>query len=414
MFQELVSTNGPLKDAELEAFVHEALGEEKVDGKRVLCVIPDGTRSMPMPAMFRAVCASLLPRVAQLDMIIALGTHPPMSDDEINELVGITAEERATTYSAVAIHNHEWDNPDALTQIGVISKDEMNEITGGVLVDEVAVNINKRVLDCDVALIVGPVFPHEIVGMSGGNKYFFPGIGGREILDFFHWLGALITNPKIIGVKHTPVRAVVDRAASFIPVEKRAFCVNVKSKECGGVFFGTPEDAWSAAADLAAKTHIKYHDAPYESVLTLCPEMYYELWVAGKCMYKLEPVVADGGELIIYGPHITDISVTHGEILKRIGYHTRDYFTANMDKFADVPGGVMTHSTLVRGIGTYVDGVEKPRVQVTLATSLSEETCHALNLGYRDPATINPEDWENAPGRLLVPKAGEILHRLKA
>jgi len=59
------------------------------------------------------------------------------------------------------------------------------------------------------------VFPHEVVGFSGGNKYLFPGVGGPQILNFFHWLGAVVTNPMIIGNKWTPVRKVVDRAGRW-------------------------------------------------------------------------------------------------------------------------------------------------------------------------------------------------------
>ncbi|MCC6490007.1 MAG: hypothetical protein IT364_21135, partial [Candidatus Hydrogenedentes bacterium] len=222
-------------------------------------------------------------------------------------------------------------------------------------------------------------------------------------------------NPMINGAKYTPVRKVVDTAASFIHVEKRCFCLNVMGKDCKAIYYGTPEEAWSAAADLSATTHIRYMDRPFKSVLAMAPEMYDEIWVAGKCMYKLEPVVADGGELIIYGPHIHEISVTHGKLIKRIGYHTRDYFLAQMDKFRDIPGGILAHSTHVRGIGVYEDGVEKCRVQVTLATSIPEEECRAINLGYRDPASIDPEQWRNREdeGLLLVERAGEVLYRLK-
>jgi nickel-dependent lactate racemase len=211
------------------------------------------------------------------------------------------------------------------------------------------------------------------------------------------------------------VRAVVNRAASLIPERKMCFCLTVVHKEARAIFFGAPEEAWSAAADLSAKTHIVYKDHPYKSVLAMAPAMYDDIWVAGKCMYKLEPVVADGGELIIYAPHVEQVSTTHGDLIKKIGYHTRDYFLAQMERFSDIPGGILAHSSHVRGIGTYGNGVERPRVQVTLATAIPEAECRAINLGYRDPASINPEDWrdkENA-GLLLVPEAGEILYRLK-
>ena len=143
--------------------------------------------------------------------------------------------------------------------------------------------------------------------------------------------------------------------------------------------------------------------------------MYDELWVGGKCMYKLEPVLADGGELIIYAPHIKEISVVHGELIEEIGYHCRDYFLKQWDKFKDYPWGVIAHSTHVHGVGTYENGVEKRRAMVTLATGIPKEICEKVNFGYRDPATINIEDYADREdeGVLLVRKAGEMLYQLK-
>jgi nickel-dependent lactate racemase len=189
----------------------------------------------------------------------------------------------------------------------------------------------------------------------------------------------------------------------------------VHNNQLAGLFAGTPEAAWSEAADLSDKLHVVYKEKPFHTVLSCAPPMYDEIWVGGKCMYKLEPVVADGGELIIYAPHIHDVSVVHGELIERIGYHTRDYFLKQWDQFKDIPWGTLAHSTHVRGIGTYEDGVEKPRVLVTLATGIPEETCRRINLGYRDPASINVDDYKDREdeGILFVPKAGEMLYRLE-
>jgi len=407
---------GHLSDAEIRTFVDDAFKRLDIDGRRVIFIIPDNTRSMPMSILFRTLYDVVHERVATMDFLVALGTHPPMSDEALNGMLGITAEERDGKYRDIGVFNHDWQNLDALDRIGTITEDEIGELSDGLLHEKVDVTINSRILDYNQICIVGPVFPHEVVGFSGGNKYFYPGVSGAEILNLLHWLGALITNQKINGAKHTPVRGVIDKAASFIDIPKACFCLNVFDKtKCRGIFFGTPEEAWSPAADLAAETHIVYKDRRYESILAAAPAMYDEIWVAAKCMYKLEPVVADGGELIIYAPHITEVSVVHGDLIRRIGYHTRDYFLAQMDRFTDIPGGVLAHSTHVRGVGTYENGVEKPRIRVTLATGIAQEECEAINLGYRDPATVNPDDWKDKEdeGLLLVPNAGEVLYRLK-
>jgi nickel-dependent lactate racemase len=181
------------------------------------------------------------------------------------------------------------------------------------------------------------------------------------------------------------------------------------------VYIGTPEEAWNASADLSEQIHIQYEDRPFDSVLSCAPAMYDELWVGGKCAYKLEPVVADGGELIIYAPHISQISITHGATIRKIGYHVRDYFVKQGDRFAGVSRGVMAHATHVKGVGSYEGGVEHPRITVTLATRISESECRSVNLGYRDFRAIEVDQWNDRRDdrRLCVPKAGETLFRLK-
>jgi nickel-dependent lactate racemase len=403
-----------LTDAQIRQIAADTLAPLALRGKRVLLIVPDATRTAPVGRLFRVIHDLIGAETAALDVMIALGTHPPMSDAAINTRLGITAEERAGKFARVRDFNHAWKDPAALRTIGTIPAREIGEISGGLFEMDVAVSINKTVFDYDRLVIVGPVFPHEVVGFSGGNKYLFPGIGGPELLNFFHWLGAVITNPLVIGTKDTPVRRVVDRAAALVPVPRTAFCMVVHNGELTGLFAGAPEDAWSQATDLSAKLHVVYKPRPFHTVLSCAPPMYDDLWVGGKCMYKLEPVVSDGGELIIYAPHITEVSVTHGAALRRIGYHTRDYFLKQWEKFKHEPWGVLAHSTHVRGIGTFENGVEKPRVSVTLATGIPEAVCRAINLGYRDPATIRAADYQDreAEGILYVAKAGEMLYRL--
>ncbi|MBD2413829.1 hypothetical protein FACHB389_24270 [Nostoc calcicola FACHB-389] len=414
-----VINHGTLADEEVCQLVHQALADSRFDGQRILVLIPDGTRTAPIPQMFRLLHQELNHRVAALDFLIALGTHNPMSEEQINRLVGVTPEERETTFKGVHIFNHLWHLPETFISCGVISAAEIAEISGRMLHQEVDVRVNKLVTEYDLIVICGPVFPHEVVGFSGGNKYFFPGIGGQEVINLSHWLGALITCYEIIGTPGiTPVRRLINRAANMIPTPKLclAMVVAPKTNQLAGLYIDKPELAWEAAAKLSAKLHIKYVDRPFKKVLSVMPQMYDDIWTAAKGMYKLEPVVADGGEVIIYAPHITEFSYTHGEILAEIGYHVRDYFLKQWDKFQGYPAGVLAHSTHLKGMGTFdsIEG-EKARIRVTLATGISPERCAAHNLNYCDPATIKLTEWSyrEHEGILLVPKAGEILYRLK-
>ena len=406
---------GVLSEAEVESIIAAGLGRLPLDGQRVLLIVPDHTRSIPLPMFFRLIMRQLLPRVRAADVLVALGTHPPMSQEALLRHVGLTPETKAAEYPNVRLLNHAWNDPQALLTLGTLPEDEMAEISGGLLRQAVPVRLNRLILDYDLLLVCGPVFPHEVAGFSGGNKYFFPGIAGQDIIDFTHWLGALITSYALIGTADTPVRRVMDRAAALIPRPRLAVCSVIVPEGVAGVFVGPPEDAFQSAAALSAQRHIRWTDRTYSQVLSVLPGMYEEIWVGSKGMYKTEPVVADGGEVILYAPHIHEISVVHGKVIRQIGYHVRDYFVKQWDQFKALPWGVLAHSTHVRGRGSYEDGVERPRIQVTLATGIPREVCEAVNLGYRDPDSIHPQDWADreSEGILLVPHAGETLYRVR-
>jgi lactate racemase len=409
------SADGYLTDDEVRQVVAEGLASLTLDGKRALIIIPDGTRTMPMKLMFGLFHEFLGPRVAKLDYLVALGTHPVMNDTQLTKLIGHTVVNASTGDSRV--FNHHWEDPRTFVKLGTIPATEIAEITGGMLSEDVPVTLNKLILYYDHIIICGPVFPHEVVGFSGGNKYFFPGIAGPEIINFTHWLGAVITNYNVIGAGYTPVRAVIDRAARFIPKPASCFALVVTQEGLAGMFHGSPQEAWQAASELSAQKHIRYVEKPFHQVLSVMPDLYDDLWTAAKGMYKMEPAVGDGGVVVIYSPRINEVSYTHGKLIDEIGYHCRDYFMKQWDRFKDYPGGVLAHSTHVKGLGQYdaATGIETPRIHVTLATGIPRERCQRINLGYMDPDTVDLDEWKGREdeGVLVVPRAGEVLYRLK-
>ena len=384
------------------------------DQKRVLVLTPDATRTCPLPMMIRSVVDVIGDRAAKLDFMVALGTHTPLARKDILRLYGIDSGRKMLR--GTEFFNHDWSRQESFARIGTFTQEEVEDLSGGRLKEKVPIVINKRIFDYDLVLILGPVFPHEVVGYSGGAKYLFPGISGGDFLHFFHWLGAVITCKNIIGIKDTPVRRAIDMAMEKVPVPVHclAMVVNQNANLCG-LYVGDVREAWSKAADLSSQVHVKTKQKPFRIVLGRAPAIYDEIWTAGKVMYKLEQVVADQGTLIIYGPHIREISRTWGKDIERIGYHIRDYFLAQMDRFRNIPRGVLAHSTHVRGTGIYEKGVEKPHVNVVLATSIPRETCERINLGYMDPSGIRLSDYmdREEEGILLVDHAGEILYRLE-
>jgi nickel-dependent lactate racemase len=386
-------------------------------GQKVLALIPDHTRSLPLPGLFRML-VEILTDARQLDFMVALGTHPPLSAAHLLELVGLTAEERGTTYRHIGLLNHRWDDPATLTSLGVIEQDEFKAIAGGSwhasLPEQVDIRLNRAALEYDHILILGPTFPHEVAGFSGGAKYLFPGISGPEMINATHWLGALAGVTGTIGLKDTPVRAMIHAATRRLPTPVTLAALVVEGHELAGVVVGDLCEAWSAAADLSGRRHIRWCERPFQRVLSCAPAMYDELWTAAKAMYKLEPAVAPGGEVIIYAPHLEVVSHVHGKYISETGYHILPYFLDNWERFKHIPLGVLAHSTHVRGSGVMVNGSEQPNVRVTLASRIPAEDCARLNLGYLDPAEIDLTAWQEREdeGILYVPRAGEILYRL--
>jgi len=417
--QAISSPNQTLSKEQIFESLQKGL-TDKFHNQRVLVLIPDHTRSLPLPFLFRSLI-DILHDAKRLDFMIALGTHPPLSEESINRLVGITAEERNTTFQYVGLFNHEWNTPSALTALGVMGQDEIKQIAGehwhDSLPSEVNIRINKAALDYDHIVILGPTFPHEVVGFSGGAKYLFPGISGAEMINATHWLGALAGVVGTIGIKDTPVRAMIHSAAERLKTPLTVIALMVEGHDLSGLFIGDYLSAWSEAADLSAQRHIRWCDAarPFRRVLSCAPPMYDELWTAAKAMYKLEPAVELGGEVVIYAPHLDVVSHVHGKYIYEVGYHILPYFLNDWERFRNIPLGVLAHSTHLRGSGIMENGIEKPNVKVTLASKISAEDCEQLNLGYLDPAKINIDEWKDREeeGVLYVPKAGEILFRLK-
>lgn len=405
--------DGYLTEYAIRRIVASGLAQLPVDGARVLVLIPDGTRTMPMPMMFGILESELGPRVRTLDFLVALGTHAPMSDVQLSQLIGRgVVDEQSGKHH---IFNHRWDDPGAFAHLGDIPAGEIEKLTGGLLRESVAVKLNRLILDYDHILICGPVFPHEVAGFSGGAKYFFPGIGGAELINLTHWLGALLTSYEIVGTRETLVRAVIHRAAELIPVPHSLIAPVVTSDGVAGIFCGPSIETWREAAALSSRRHIIWLDRPAPRVLSILPAMYSDLWTGAKGMYKTEPIIADSGEVVLYAPHIREASEVHGRLIREIGYHCRDYFLKQWERFRHYPGGILAHSTHLKGKGTYdvSSGIETPRIQVTLATCIPESECRVLNLGYRNPETVDPVIWAKE-GWFVVPHAGEMLYRVRA
>lgn len=397
-----------LDDSEVAGLVETYVRGIDLDGRSVCVVVPDATRRCPLPLLLSSVEQAIGRRARTTTVVVALGTHAPMSEADVSTMVGPTA---------LPVVNHAWWDDRTFAHVGTIDADTVSNLSGGRLVERVEIRVNRLVAESDVTLILGPVLPHEVVGFSGGHKYLYPGLSGQELIDLTHWLGALITSREIIGTRGlTPVRAVIEAAAALTPGERHAVCVvtDRRSDRLHAVACGDPLDAWDRAAAVAQRTHVVHLDRPVQRVLSMVAPRYRDLWTGAKGFYKVEPVVADGGEVVLLAPHITEVATTHPGLVD-IGYHCRDRFLADWDRFSGLPRGELAHSTHLFGAGSYdpSTGIEHQRVTVTLATAIPPEVVAHVGLNAVDPATVDVAGWASDPDALVVPDAGEVLYRLR-
>jgi len=383
------------------------------DARRILLIVPDATRTAPVAALVPRVLDVLAGAGKHADVIVALGTHQPLPEAALWAHLGLAPAAAGRRYPGLRVLQHQWDNAAGLATFGEISAGRVDELTDGLLTERVELILNRVVADYDLLLVLGPVFPHEFAGFSGGSKYLFVGIAGREMIDLTHWLGALRGNLQTIGVIDTPIRRVLDEGVRRLPFRTAAINMVVHQGALARLFIGDVAAAWRQAAECASHLHIRRLGRTYRQVLACCPPMYPDLWTGAKCMCKCEGAVADGGELIIHAPHATSFSHTHAATIERVGYHLREYYLAHWDRYRHEPRAVLAYCIVMKGDGTYANGIESPRVRVRIASQIPETKCRQVGLDYADPASIDVAAWKKREpeGVLVVEKAGEIVYR---
>ena len=408
--------NADLSVDDMRLIVEEAL-ESVPAGSRVLAVISDRTRDDNTPELFPLISRVLAARgAAQFDALVAQGTHVAMSDGDKRSKIG-------AGMSALpllgTVFDHHWDRDSELTTLGTITADEIAAETGGLLRESVSIRLNAHLRPghYDVVLVIGATVPHEVAGFAGGAKYFFPGVAGPELTHLTHWLGALATIERVIGRVETPTRHLIEKAASFVPTPVIAFTSVSTRNEQGfktrALFTGDLRATVRQAAAVSQQVHVRYTGRRYKRVVALLDQHYDELWVGGKASYKLGSVIERGGELIIFAPHLSAISLTHGALIEKYGYapleRVRDMVEGSDELRANLC--VAAHLAHVAYAGEKGhDGVVVPRYRITLAANLPEEICRKVNLGYMDMGTFDVRTYANDPDTLVVHNAGRDLY----
>lgn len=379
---------------------------------RVLAIIPDASRDDNTHILFPIINEILQSRsVTTFDALVAQGTHPPISKAEKLEKIGLEN-------FAGNIFDHEWNNPEHLVSIGSLSADEISNASGGEFSQTIDIKINKLVVDYDLILVIGATTPHEVVGFSGGAKYFFPGISGAELTNATHWIGALAGIENVIGQIETPTRHLIEKAADNIDAETINFSSGVSRRRDGqlqthALFAGDFRTSFRRAAEISREINVRFIDRKYKRVVAVLDEHYRELWTGGKASYKLGGIIEDGGELLIYSPHLTHISKTHGAAIEKFGY-------APLERIKELVAGsdelqqnlcVAAHLAHVSYCGRASDP-QQPKYRITMASGLSRSLCEQVNLGFADHSEIDLTACANDPDTLVVENAGRDLYLL--
>ena len=405
-----------LTPADLRQIARDALRAIPA-GARVLAVIPDRTRDDNTDLLFPILSQELAARGArQFDALVAQGTHPAMTDREKRAKIGAGL---ADLPLVGTLFDHHWDRPSELITLGTLSADDVASLTGGLMADEVPVQLNARLAPgaYDFIFVVGATVPHEVAGFAGGAKYFFPGVAGPELTHLTHWLGALATIERVIGRVETPTRRVIEAAADRVTTPVIAF-TSVSTRQDSGLlthalFTGGLRETVRQAAAVSSQVHVRYTGRRYRRVVALLDEHYDEMWVGGKASYKLGAIVEDGGELVVYAPHLKTISTTHGALIEKYGYAPLEQVREMVEGSDELRANLcvaahLAHVSYGSRVGS--DGKIAPRYRITLASGIPEEVCRRVKLGFATCGSIDLEAARRDPDTLVVDHAGRDLY----
>ena len=405
-----------LAPEELQAIVAEAL-DGIAAGERVLAIVPDKTRDDNTDLLFPMAAEILAQKkIAAFDALIAQGTHAPMTEPEKRAKIGWDSIGQGRPDH---IFDHQWSSADELVTLGELSAERIAELTDGLMHESVPVRLNARLAPgrYDTVLVFGATMPHEVAGFAGGAKYFFPGVAGPELTHLTHWLGALATIECVIGRIETPTRRVIEAAAEFVSARVISF-TSVSTRDRGGLrthalFAGDIYESFRLAAAVSREVHIKYLGRSYKRVVALLDRHYDELWVGGKASYKLGSVIKAGGELIIFAPHLTQLSATHGRLIEKYGYAPLEQVREMVEGSDELRANLCVAAHLAHvsyGSARNAAGQLTPRYRITLASAVTEADCRRVNLGYLDHRSFRLEDYQADPDTLVVEDAGRDLY----
>lgn len=323
IFRTAKDDNG-LSIEEIKAALIEALEGRKLN--KVLLVPPDFTRFHSNAGLISNFCYTYLTaKGVEVDVLPALGTHVPVSESQWKTMFG------EIPYDRMIVHNWRTD----VVKLGDIPADVVSEISEGLWKTSLAVEINKLVMDSKYDLVISPgqVVPHEVIGMANHAKNLFVGVGGSEMINCSHMIGAVCGMEKAMGRDHSPVRRLFDYAMEHFIYGKRPilFALTVTTAPGGnirthGLFIGEGRECLTEAVKLAQQKNIDYVEHGLKKcVVYLDPSEFTSTWLGNKSVYRTRMAMADGGELIVLAPGVRHFGEDEAvdKLIRKYGYRGR-------------------------------------------------------------------------------------------
>ena len=310
-------------DAELQEMVLSAIAKSGKDIKRMLLLPPDHTRLNSCAGRITEIIYENYADKCHIDIMPALGTHSAMTDAQLEMMFG-------PKIPKSCFKVHDWRND--VVSLGKASSEFIKELSNGNLDYEVNVQVNKIVFDnYDLIVSIGQVVPHEVVGMANYTKNIMVGIGGSDMINKSHFLGAASNLEKIMGHADSPVRRLfnygVDTYLNELPFLFMQ-TVMARDEESGkmamrGFFAGTGEDPFLEAAKLSVETNLQLLDKPLKTVVVyLDPEEFKSTWLGNKSVYRTRMAIADDGDLIVLAPGLKEFGEDpeNDRLIRKYGY----------------------------------------------------------------------------------------------
>ena len=340
-----------LTSEEIRAALLQSLEGRAV--KKALIIPPDYTRFHSNAGFItNAYYHALTEKGAAVDILPALGTHVPVTESQWKSMFG------DIPYETMLVHDWRHD----VVKLGEVPADYVSEITDGLWHDSVSVEVNRRLMDADYDLIISPgqVVPHEVIGMSNHAKNIFVGVGGSEMINASHMIGAVYGLERMMGRDHTPVRKIFDYALEHFLSERPILWVLTVTTAPGGVirthglFIGEGRECLTEAVKLAQQKNIDF--VPHglkKCVVYLDPEEFKSTWLGNKAVYRTRMAMADGGELIILAPGVERFGEDEevDRLIRKYGYRGRLHTLSEFEKpeNADLRANMGAAAHLIHG-----------------------------------------------------------------